>query len=1172
MILNKLIEEFLISSEGQKVVLRLKNQKLNELHFHGITDAAKGFFLTSLIHSVNRPVLYLANDSNSALNLYHEILYLTKLPVFYFPSQEVSSYDQISSDVDVISHQAKTITHFLYKKEPALVISTAKHLHEKIWNKKEILKYSFEINHDTKIEPIDLAKKLITIGYKKTQVVTNRGEFSIRGDIFDVFPVCGEPTRIEFFGNDIESIRIYSPTTQRSQENINNLLITPRYYIVDPDVNELTQKINKLCKNDKSLLELGNQEIEQIKINTYHESIEYYSQLLNQRGFSLFDYLPPETLLIIDDWESNAISLEANYRRNIEVKNELEKNKKIIPLLGSILLDVELVLNNIRKYSRSYIERFELFDKTTNSINLYFNVQEKFNNQIDKFVSRIKEWILQKNKIIIFSDQPQRVKGILREWDLQSVYDENLKEEDYKTTQIIISKEGTTNGIKMTFTNTFILTDQEIFGTKRKANILRKNIKQQKSDYYTNIEDLKPNDYVVHINHGIGKYRGLVKIELDNNEREYLMIEYAVEGKLYLPVEQINLLYRYRGSQDVIPKLSKLGGTDWELTKKKVKKAVKKVAEDLLNLYTARSKQEGFGFNVDSHWQIEMEEAFPYVETPDQWQAICETKTDMESAKPMDRLICGDVGYGKTEVAIRAIFKAVLGSKQVAVLVPTTILAQQHYNVISERLTPYPVRIALLSRFISPSEQKKIVGKLALGEIDVVIGTHRLLQKDISFKDLGLVVIDEEQRFGVLHKERLKQLRVTVDVLTLSATPIPRTLHMALSGARDLSLINTPPANRLPIKTFIGEFKPTIIKTAILHELERGGQIYYVHNRVETIERTAAYLKELVPEATIATAHGQMQDKDLENIMFDFYNRKYNVLVCTTIIESGIDIPSVNTIVIENADQMGLAQLYQLRGRVGRADTQAFAYCLYQESKILSETAKNRLQAIKEFSTLGSGYQIALRDMEIRGIGNILGPEQHGHMISVGFDLYCQLLNEAVDKLRGLEVQERELECVVDINISAFLPNSFIEDNDQKVIEYKRLANVCTKKELDYLCDEWKDRFGNFPQEVENLTRIVELRIFANQIGIEQIRSEPGVPTNIRIEVNFRLQRWLNIQQKLPQNIKNRVSYKSSARGGSEGISYLSIKTTALSTKEQIDTLFELLSFIRTLNADEKIA
>lgn len=1180
MVLQRLTNDFLNSDIGQKVLAKLKTKAPSEFYFHDITNAAKGFLLTSLIHKnpLKRTILYLAEDAESALNLYLEVTTLTNSPVFYFPSQAVSPYDQIMSDPDIVSHQMKTMTYLLNNNEPCLVITTLKTLLEKISSKDDLQKNSFKIDYGSHIDILELGIRLVKLGYKKTTVVTGRGEFSFRGGIIDIYPIFGEPARISLDGEEIDSIRTFSLTSQRSQDHLNSVHITPRFYIVNPDQNKLASEIKKICNSDLELNYLGRAHIEEIKHNLYPEFIEYYAPLISQRTSSLFDYLPENTLVFIDDYQANVHSLENWYKRNLEIKVELEGAKKLIPLPEILINPKEFVLSSLKKYPRCYIERFEAFDvpdsKTTK---LNFLPQERFNNQIDKFVAQVKNWLKEDQKIIIFSEQPQRIKGILREWDIPSLFLENINDKDFQSKQIFISREGTINGFKIPATKSIILTDTEIFGTKRHTRIthLKKETKLDKYEYYSNIEDLKANDFVVHIKHGIGKYQGLVKISIDNNEREYLMVQYASDGKLYLPVEQINLLYRYRGAGEIVPKLSKLGGTDWEQTKKKVKKAVKKIAEDLLNLYTARSKLEGFKFNPDSHWQLEMEEAFPYVETPDQLKAINDTKVDMESTKPMDRLICGDVGYGKTEVAIRAMFKAVLSGKQVAVLVPTTILAEQHYNVISERLAPYPVKVALLSRFKSTSEQREVASKLTLGEIDIVIGTHRLLQKDINFKDLGLVVIDEEQRFGVLHKERLKQLRVTVDVLTLSATPIPRTLHMALSGARDMSLINTPPLNRLPIKTYVGEFKPSIIKTAILHELERGGQVYFVHNRIETIAETASYVKELVPDARVAIAHGQMNDKDLEHVMFDFLLNKYNVLVCTTIIESGLDIPNANTIIVNHSEKMGLAQLYQLRGRVGRTDKQAYAYCLYPSNEVLTETAKNRLEAIKEFSTLGSGYQIAIRDMEIRGVGNLLGQEQHGHMVSVGFDLYCQLLNEAKDKLRGLEVHDPELETVVDLNISAYIPPSFIDDERQKIIEYKRLANVRTIKELEYINSEWNDRYGNLPEEVNNLIRIVRIRILGNELSMKSIKSIQGDTTSfnyIKIELNLRLEKWLEIQKLLPKNLIERTIFKSNTRGRSDIVSFIQLKTAGLDSKGQLDLLETLLNKLKALNINEKIA
>ncbi|MBX9694623.1 MAG: transcription-repair coupling factor [Cyanobacteria bacterium] len=663
-------------------------------------------------------------------------------------------------------------------------------------------------------------------------------------------------------------------------------------------------------------------------------------------------------------------------------------------------------------------------------------------------------------------------------------------------------------------------------------------------------------DYVVHIKQGIGQFTGVKRIEVDKQMREYLTIQYAGDDKLYVPVDQINLLSRYRGAGDNRPRLSRLGGAEWESTKRRVKKSVKAIAEDLVNLYALRAKQEGFQCLPDTPWQYEMEEAFPYEETPDQWQSIQDVKKDLESKKPMDRLICGDVGFGKTEVAIRGIFKTVMSGKQAAILVPTTILAQQHYNSIAERFAAYPIKVGLLSRFRTQKEQRDVVRKLAVGECDVVVGTHRMLQKDIAFRDLGLIVIDEEHRFGVGHKEKLKQLRVMVDVLTMSATPIPRTLHMALSGTRDMSIINTPPINRSPVKTFVGEYKLPLVRTAILHEMERGGQVYFLHNRVETIEQMAGELKQLVPEARILIGHGQMNERELENVMLAFLNHEFDILVCTTIIESGLDIPNTNTIIINDADRFGLAQLYQLRGRVGRSDIQAYAYCLCKPQKVLTEQAQGRLKAIREFTSLGSGYQIALRDMEIRGVGNILGGEQHGHMVSVGFDLYCKLLEESVSELKGQAVFG-DLDSQIDINVTAFIPETYIPDGQQRLMEYKRLADTRNEKELERLKEEWKDRFGTIPDAASSLIKVVNLRLLASRAGVTQVKPDMQ---GLRLSVNCRLNEWLPLQKRLPKHLARITTYKPGLAGGQGSSPYIIVKADGLAPGDQVDLLEELLN------------
>jgi transcription-repair coupling factor (superfamily II helicase) len=717
------------------------------------------------------------------------------------------------------------------------------------------------------------------------------------------------------------------------------------------------------------------------------------------------------------------------------------------------------------------------------------------------------------------------------------------------------------------------LTDAEIFGIKHKPAIYRRPVNEKPYEVIASVADLKVGDYVVHSRQGIGQFIGVQRISLDSEQREYLTIQYAGDDRLYVPVDQVNLISRYRGAGDIAPRLSRMGGAEWESTRRRVKKSVRKIAEDLMNLYAMRAKQEGFSCPPDAPWQIEMEEAFPYDETPDQWQAILDVKKDLESTRPADRLICGDVGFGKTEVAIRAIFKVVTSGKQAVVLVPTTILAQQHFNTLSERFAPYPVRIGLLSRFRTPNEQRDVVKRLTLGQCDVVIGTHRLLQKDVTFKDLGLVVIDEEQRFGVSHKEKLKQLRVMVDVITMSATPIPRTLHMALSGARDMSLINTAPANRMPIKTFVGEYKPGLVRTAILHEMERGGQVYFVHNRIETIENISRHLRQLIPEARIAIGHGQMGEGQLESVMLDFSNHQMDVLLCTTIIESGLDIPNVNTIIIDDADRLGLAQLYQLRGRVGRSNVQAYAYCLVRPDKVLTEVAQSRLKAIREFTSLGSGYQIALRDMEIRGVGNILGAEQHGHMVAVGYDLYVKLLEESVAEIKGEAVPE-ESNTAIDINITAYIPDSYIADNDQKILEYKRLADVKNERELELLVEEWRDRFGAMPRPVEQLVSVVRLRLIASRAGIFAIRPDP-VGLRLSLAADLRLQKWLPIQARLPKHLATRTAYKPGTAGagghGSTSTSpYILVKCSELNPAEQVTLLQELLTAMATVSSVAK--
>ncbi|MGN1124764.1 MAG: transcription-repair coupling factor, partial [Candidatus Gastranaerophilaceae bacterium] len=753
---------------------------------------------------------------------------------------------------------------------------------------------------------------------------------------------------------------------------------------------------------------------------------------------------------------------------------------------------------------------------------------------------------------LIATDYPERVREILEENEVFNC----------KFMEGVSSFGAISDECKFLF-----LTDRELFNKRSKEiTVSKKNYYKEKQEYIESINDIQTGEYVVHSIHGVGIYRGLNQQEIDGQLKDYLTIEYASNDKLHIPAEQINLLCRYRGSGSVKPKLSRMGGSDWENTKNKVKKAVETIAYDLLRLYAKRKLRKGIQFDVDSNWQIEMEEAFEYTETPDQMRTIDEVKKDMESENPMDRLICGDVGFGKTEVAMRAIFKAITSGKQVAVIVPTTILALQHYQTISERFKPFAMNVDLLCRFRSPKEQKETLKKLALGECDVVIGTHRLLQEGVQFKDLGLLVIDEEHRFGVRHKDKLKQLRENIDIISMSATPIPRTLYMSLSGIKDMSLINTPPKNRMPIKTFVGEFNEQIIKNAITHELDREGQVFYLYNRVETIQDFKIRLQKIVPNARIVVGHGKMNVSELEQVMLDFSNHEYDILLATTIIENGLDIPNANTIIIHDADKFGLAQLYQLRGRVGRCEKQAYCYCLYTKNKMLTEEAVKRLKAIKEFTTLGSGYQIAMRDVEIRGVGNLLGTKQHGHMINVGFDAYCELLDEAIKEIQG-EVVEKQEPTIVDINVTAYIPDEWVGSSEQKMIEYKRLSDVKNITELDYIIDEWKDRFSKMPEPVENLIKLIKIRLSATSANISLIRETQDT---IRIYTPYTTMEWNMIKDKLPQNVIKYTKFTVAPKSCNDGNSVILLNNRYVNFDEIFSILTDLFYYINKVSYEYK--
>lgn len=1108
----------------------------------GLTTILRLLLVTKIRKITGKKVLFVTSTEQSALKYQNDLLKAFGEKSDLMPFQNISMYESVSPNRYDYAEQYRILTE-----KPDVVITPVKTLLEKFPDESFYKINSLTLKVGEEIDTKELAQKFVDLGYKHSTMVSDVGEFSIRGDIIDFYSLDKHPVRIELWGDEIVDIRYFNNETQKSIEKLKSAKILPMYKFTLPLAEQKGEMPKQVWDN--------------VENEGYFEGIEIYQNYFNKNLVTILDYFSDYILVLdetselyskfefldkgFEDQLQENLKLELNEalngRNHVTFEEFIQKCAGFVKVGLNNFIDSEM--DEIVEFETQTIQSFEAnLDHIAEFIRKYSNPSPAFQASSH---SRGEGY-----RIIIATDYPERVKEILAERDIFDVeYNESISShgailEDFKTV---------------------ILTDRELFNKRNKEITAQKrSYFKEKPEYIENINDIKEGEYVVHSIHGVGVYKGLSQQEIDGQLKDYLTIEYANKDRLHIPAEQINLLVRYRGSGAIKPKLSRMGGKDWENTKTRVKKEVEQVAYDLLRLYAKRKMQHGIQFLPDTNWQVEMEEAFEYTETPDQMKAINDVKSDMESEQPMDRLICGDVGFGKTEVAMRGIFKAITSGKQVAVVVPTTILAFQHFQTISERFKPFGVDVELLSRFRSQKEQKETIKNLATGKCDVVVGTHRLLQDGILFKDLGLVVIDEEHRFGVRHKEKLKSLRENVDIITMSATPIPRTLYMSLSGIKDMSIINTPPKNRLPIKTFVGEWNENMVKNAITHELDREGQVFYLYNRVETIEEFKFQLQKLVPNARIAIGHGQMNEKELEKIIIDFANHEYDVLLATTIIENGIDIPNANTMIIHNADKFGLAQLYQLRGRVGRSQRQAYCYCFYTKSKEITRDAIQRLKAIKEFTTLGSGYQIAMRDVEIRGVGNILGTKQHGHMVNVGFDTYCQLLEETVQELQG-QIVEKTTPTIVDINVTAFIPDEWVGSAEQKMIEYKRLADVKSDVELDYITEEWKDRFAKPPKSVENLIKLIRIRLSATEIHVSLIRE---TDENIRIYTPFMQAEWKIIQRTLPAEILKRIKFTVAPKSCTEGNSILLLNNSYMNFDEIFNILTDLFYYIYKVMSD----
>lgn len=1073
---------------------------LREQLVAGLSGSARTLFLSSIYEQSGRPMLVVTHNLLQAQKLYDDIVNLTgEKDVFLYPANEL-----IAAEIGIASPELKAqrieALNYWSKNHKGIMIVPMAGLRKILPPASHWIKYQLSLKIGDELRE-DQLKKFVQIGYTRAEMVSTPGEFSVRGGIIDIYPLTeADPIRIELFDTEVDSIRTFSLEDQRSKEKLTEVSIGPATEIPleTEQFNKLIEKLEKglgaslkKLKDDKAKTQLAQNvgyELEQLKMGNKPQQLFKYLSFAFDEGSSLLDYLPDNSLIFIDE-----------ISRVQEMNDSLEREEAewYTSLLGEgqIIHDVK-VSHSLKEFlfkSKQPITYMSLFlrhvpnTNPQNIINISCKQMQNFHGQMHVLKGELDRWKKGRYSVVFLGPDEERVKKlqrVLEDYEIDAVFvntNQSLLEG-----KVQIMEGSLHTGFELPGQKLVVMTEEELFNKRTKKKPRRQKLSN--AERIKSYSELKVGDYVVHVNHGIGKYLGIETLEINGVHKDYLHIRYQGSDKLYVPVEQIDLVQKYVGSEAKEPKIYKLGGNDWKRVKKKVESSVQDIADDLIKLYAEREASKGYAFSPDGDMQREFEAAFPYKETEDQIRSIQEIKRDMERERPMDRLLCGDVGYGKTEVAIRAAFKAIADGKQVAILVPTTILAQQHYETMRERFQDYPIEIGLLSRFRTKKQQTETLKGLKAGTIDVVVGTHRILSKDIQYRDLGLLIIDEEQRFGVTHKEKIKQLKTNVDVLTLTATPIPRTLHMSMLGVRDLSVIETPPENRFPVQTYVMEYNGSLVREAIERELARDGQVYFLYNRVEDIERKAEEISMLIPDARVTYAHGKMSENELESVMLSFLEGEADVLVSTTIIETGVDIPNVNTLIVHDADKMGLSQLYQLRGRVGRSNRVAYAYFTYRKDKVLTEVAEKRLQAIKEFTELGSGFKIAMRDLSIRGAGNLLGAEQHGFIDSVGFDLYSQMLKEAIEERKENIGEEKAQKIEIDLDVDAYIPDFYLSDGHQKIEMYKRFRGISSLEDVEELQDEMIDRFGEYPEEVAYLFQIAEMKVYGELAGIEMVK------------------------------------------------------------------------------------
>lgn len=1097
--LRGLMEPLISSEEFIELESYIKGDK-HPIEIEGLSESGKSYVINGIYEVSDKPVVIITNSDMEAKNLYEDLnLYLSN--VYYFPAKEIVFYNVDAISGDLRWARLNVIKEILSNNKN-IIVTSIDAFAARYTPKNLFITHTVSINVGDEVDFKELSKILVEAGYDRVDVVEGKGEFSLRGGLLDLFPTNSiYPYRIELFGDEIDSIRTFNTESQRSIEKVNSIEVFPaKEIIIDDEIidyalNNIKEELDLTLKNNKDkergikLNTVISKNLEELREIHDFETIDSYLPLFYKKSESLFDYLE-DYIFVLDDKVRSLGKLDSTYLEFNENYSIFLQRGDILPSQGKLLLEKEELIELLEEkinITMDAINKGGEFLSPIRKIEINSAILHHYQGQLDLLI----EDILKKKKdgyrTVILSGtrvRGERLVSTLRERGIESSYRDNI--ESIALGEVVITFGNLLKGFECPKYRTCVISDKEVFG-EAKRKLSKTKSKSKGVSKIKSFAELKPGDYVVHVNHGIGVYKGIKQIEVSGHKRDYLDIVYDKCDKLYVPVDQLDLVQKYIGSEGKSPKVNKLGGAEWQKAKSKVKKSINEIAEDLVKLYAARASVKGYKYSKDTEWQMQFEDEFPFQETPDQLSSIEEIKKDMESDKPMDRLLCGDVGYGKTEVALRAAFKAVMEGKQVAFLVPTTILAEQHYKNMIKRFSDFPIKIDMISRFRTAKEQKSTLQSVKEGNVDILVGTHRLVSKDIVFKDLGLLIVDEEQRFGVAQKEKIKNLKKNVDVLTLSATPIPRTLHMSLTGVRDISVIETPPEERYPIQTYVVEQNDQLIRDAIMREIGRGGQVYFVYNRVEDIEKIANYIKNLVPESRVGIAHGQMTERQLEKEMLDFMANEYNVLVCTTIIETGIDIQNVNTIIIYDADKMGLSQLYQLRGRVGRSNRIAYAYLLYTKDKVLTEVAEKRLKALKDFTELGSGFKIAMRDLEIRGAGNMMGSAQHGHMAAIGYDLYCRMLEDTVKLIKG-DIDKEPIETTVDLKVDAYIPSSYIEDEMQKIEVYKKIAAIESIDEYMDIKEELEDRYSDIPDPVYNLMDIAYIKSRAKLLSIEEIK------------------------------------------------------------------------------------